>query len=82
MMNLNEFEQSLKGNAPPQQASVYLQALWYDADGDWKKRIVWLMVWKVARLLLFMRICTAWKAIMVMRIIGTKERINRCRILA
>lgn len=36
-MNLNEFEQSLKGNAPPQQASVYLQALWYDADGDWKK---------------------------------------------
>ncbi len=37
MTNLNEFEQSLKHNVPPQQASVYLQALWYDAKGDWNK---------------------------------------------
>lgn len=37
MINLNGFEQSLKNNAPPQQASVYLQALWYDAKGDWNK---------------------------------------------
>ncbi len=36
-MNLNEFEQSLTNNAPPQNASVYLQALWYDAKGDWNK---------------------------------------------
>lgn len=37
MMNLYEFEQSLTNNEPPQQASVYLQALWYDAKGDWNK---------------------------------------------
>lgn len=36
-MNMNEFEQSLTNNAPPQNASVYLKALWYDAKGNWKK---------------------------------------------
>ncbi|MBF9252340.1 hypothetical protein I2I11_03455 [Pontibacter sp. 172403-2] len=36
-MNLSTFTQSLSENTPPVDASVYLQALWYDAKGDWHK---------------------------------------------
>ncbi|MDQ2753668.1 MAG: hypothetical protein M3R72_11665 [Bacteroidota bacterium] len=35
-MTLPEFENSTKQNQLPSGASVYLQALWYDAKGDWK----------------------------------------------
>ncbi len=37
MMTPSAFEASLSNNAPPQNISVYLQALWYDAKGDWNK---------------------------------------------
>ena len=30
-----EFQQSLSAARPPLSASIYLQALWYDARGDW-----------------------------------------------
>lgn len=36
-MNLPTFNQSLSASLPPAKASVYLQALWYDAKGDWHK---------------------------------------------
>ena len=36
-MNLTHFRQSLSAGQPPAEASVYLQALWYDAKGDWNK---------------------------------------------
>ena len=36
-MDLHTFKQSLKENSPPTDASVYLQALWYDGKGNWDK---------------------------------------------
>ena len=36
-MNFTTFKQSLSGNEPPEDLSVYLKALWYDAKGDWDK---------------------------------------------
>lgn len=36
-MNLQEFKESLSGNGPPPDCSIYLEALWYDAKGDWDK---------------------------------------------
>ncbi|MEO7767862.1 MAG: hypothetical protein ABIS01_10560 [Ferruginibacter sp.] len=36
-MNLSIFKESLSGNEPPQNTSVYLKALWYDAKGEWDK---------------------------------------------
>ena len=36
-MNLTSFKESITANTVPPQASVYLQALWHDAKGDWKK---------------------------------------------
>jgi hypothetical protein len=37
MNTFQEFEESLTQMQPPQDASVYLQSLWYDAKGDWNK---------------------------------------------
>ena len=37
MPTIQEFEASLANNQPPEDASVYLQSLWYDAKGDWPK---------------------------------------------
>ena len=34
-MNVSSFKESLSGKEPPQNCSVYLNALWYDAKGDW-----------------------------------------------
>ena len=36
-MNVLSFKESLLNNEPPQKASVYLQALWHDAKGEWDK---------------------------------------------
>lgn len=36
-MDLNDFKESIAANEVPAQASVYLQALWFDAKGDWEK---------------------------------------------
>jgi hypothetical protein len=36
-MNVSLFKESLSGNEPPQNSSVYLSALWYDAKGEWDK---------------------------------------------
>ena len=36
-MNITTFTKSLQSNEPPGNMSVYLQALWYDAKGDWDK---------------------------------------------
>ena len=36
-MDLSTFKQSLGTDTPPPEASVYAQALWYEAKGDWKK---------------------------------------------
>jgi len=35
-MNLDAFEQSLQQNAPPGELDKALQALWYEAKGDWE----------------------------------------------
>lgn len=37
MNTYQEFEESLTQMQPPQDASVYLQSLWYDAKGNWNK---------------------------------------------
>ncbi len=34
-MNLFSFKESLASGEPPQNTSVYLKALWYDAKGEW-----------------------------------------------
>ncbi len=36
-MNIFTFKESLAGNEPSQNSSVYLQSLWYDAKGEWDK---------------------------------------------
>jgi hypothetical protein len=36
-MNLTEFRASLQAAAPPDAVSLPLQALWWDAKGDWDK---------------------------------------------
>ena len=36
-MDILLFKKTLSDNEPPQEASVYLQALWYDARNDWNK---------------------------------------------
>ena len=36
-MNLTTFKQSLSADTPPTDASVYLQALWYDGKGNWDR---------------------------------------------
>ena len=35
MMTLEEFQQSIGGNSPPEQLSFALAGLWWDAKGDW-----------------------------------------------
>ena len=37
MNTTTDFKQSTAADSPPQDASIYLQALWYDARGDWEK---------------------------------------------
>ena len=37
MVTISVFETSLSDSAPPQNLSVYLQALWYEAKGNWDK---------------------------------------------
>ena len=36
-MDVASFKETLPGSEPPQNSSVYLKALWYDAKGDWDK---------------------------------------------
>lgn len=36
-MDLADFKESLSAGEPPQHASVYLKALWFDRNGDWNK---------------------------------------------
>lgn len=36
-MKLYEFKQTLSEKEPPSDVAVYLQALWFDAKGDWDK---------------------------------------------
>ena len=36
-MDFNEFRESLKGGAPPEGLPEALEALWWDAKGDWHK---------------------------------------------
>lgn len=36
-MKLSSFKQSLSGTETPENLSVYLKALWYDAKGEWDK---------------------------------------------
>ena len=36
-MDLVAFKASLTGSLPPRNSSLYAQALWYDAKGEWQK---------------------------------------------
>jgi len=36
-MDLQTFKESLSANHPPDNASDYIKALWYDANGNWDK---------------------------------------------
>jgi hypothetical protein len=36
-MNVSSFKESLSQGQPPETTSVYLNALWYDAKGEWDK---------------------------------------------
>ena len=35
MMNVDQFTQSLSKDAPPPGLAVHVEALWWDAKGDW-----------------------------------------------
>ena len=36
-MNFETFQQSIKATSPPANVSLYLLAMWYDANGNWDK---------------------------------------------
>lgn len=36
-MNIEQLKQSLSHSQPPADASVYISALWYDANGHWQQ---------------------------------------------
>ncbi|MFT2010038.1 hypothetical protein ACMA1I_15295 [Pontibacter sp. 13R65] len=36
-MEVSAFKESLSAAQPPAEATVYLQALWFDARGNWEK---------------------------------------------
>ena len=36
-MNFEQFQTSIRPGATPPPADVYLQSLWYDANGDWHR---------------------------------------------
>lgn len=36
-MDVHELQESLHHTAPPSGSGIYIQALWYDAKGDWNK---------------------------------------------
>lgn len=36
-MTLEEFKSTLGHSLPPEEVNACLQALWYDANGDWEK---------------------------------------------
>jgi len=36
-MDLSSFKESLSANGPPENSSVYLKSLWFDAKGEWHK---------------------------------------------
>ncbi len=36
-MDISTFKESLSAEEPPQNVSIYINALWYDAKGDWDK---------------------------------------------
>jgi hypothetical protein len=36
-MNLSAFKETFSAGSPPPALSVYVQALWYDANGNWDK---------------------------------------------
>lgn len=36
-MQFNHFTESIQQATPPSGSSIYLQAMWYDAKGDWQK---------------------------------------------
>ncbi|RYY58615.1 MAG: hypothetical protein EOO05_15830 [Chitinophagaceae bacterium] len=36
-MEPEKFRETLQNSQPPQGQNIYLQALWYDAKGDWEK---------------------------------------------
>ncbi|MDQ3279335.1 MAG: hypothetical protein M3Q06_13485 [Bacteroidota bacterium] len=36
-MNLDTFKHTIKSQQPPGELSVYLQAMWWDAKGNWEK---------------------------------------------
>lgn len=36
-MNIATFTESLAANEPPENISVYLKSLWFDAKGNWNK---------------------------------------------
>lgn len=37
VMNITDFKKSLSSNHPPEESTIYLEALWYDAKGEWEK---------------------------------------------
>jgi hypothetical protein len=36
-MDFSAFKETLQNSTPPARISVYLKALWYDANGDWQQ---------------------------------------------
>jgi hypothetical protein len=37
VMTFDDFNKNLDAQKPPQSLSKYLEALWFDAQGDWEK---------------------------------------------
>ena len=37
MVTLDQFKKSLENTTPPSNLAPHIQALWYDAKGDWSK---------------------------------------------
>jgi len=70
-MKLADFRETLSSNEPPTALSIYAQALWYDAKGDWDKAHDLFRTLPIKMRLGYMPTCTEKKGMFGTPITGT-----------
>ena len=76
-MSVDTFEASLQHAKPPEDWSHALQALWWDARGDWDKaHSLFRSTKQIVNALGSMPICIGKKVIFRMQLIGTNDPVT------
>lgn len=75
-MEFENFIKTLSDETPPVSVSAYVQALWYEGKGDWKKRTILYRISIVQQDHGYMPTCTEKKVIMAMRDTGIVWHAN------